>query len=39
VALAADGRVADDKTAPKATLTGTVLERHVTSTRTTPDRA
>jgi hypothetical protein len=31
VALAADGRVADDKTAPKATLTGTVLERHVTS--------
>jgi Domain of unknown function (DUF4394) len=30
VALADDGPVADDKTAPKATLSGRVLKRHVT---------
>jgi hypothetical protein len=29
VALAADGPVADDRTAPKATISGTVLTRHV----------
>jgi hypothetical protein len=33
VALAADGPVADDRTAPKATVSGTVLKRHVIDKR------
>jgi hypothetical protein len=33
VALAADGPVADDKTPPKATISGTVLRRHVAGKR------